>query len=405
MKTHIIIVGAGPVGLATTLALAQYGYEAVCVGPAFAKSGQRLDTRTSALFQGSVQFLKNIQLWDACRPHVAQLKSIRLIEDTNRLLRAPETCFDAAELGYEAFGYNISNHVLVEKLHDALAKQTKAQYINTKAVTDVKFGEDDVAVTLSENQVLHGKLVIGADGRNSICRQSANIETISWHYEQSAITCNFEHSKSHQYISNEFHTQAGPFTTVPLGEKQSSLVWVERPGIAEQLMQADTTTFRRRMEQKLLGLLGKISEIGPRACYPLSGLTAKIFAQNRIALVGEAAHVMPPIGAQGLNLGFRDAAMIVECITVSAQKEEDVGSLHALSSYNRLRRADVWTRTFAVDLLNRSLLSSFLPIQAARFLGMNVLKSFGPLRRFLMRQGMQPDFATPKLFDTAHGID
>lgn len=114
---------------------------------------------------------------------------------------------------------------------------------------------------------------------------------------------------------------------------------------------------------------------------------------------------MPPIGAQGLNLGFRDAAMIVECITVSAQKGEDVGSLHALSSYNRLRRADVWTRTFAVDLLNRSLLSSFLPIQAARFLGMNVLKSFGPLRRFLMRQGMQPDFATPKLFDTAHGID
>ena len=399
VQPDIIIVGAGPTGLSIAVALRKYNINALCIGPKIAhhSESQVLDTRTTALFQGSVRYLKNIGVWEKCQAYAEPLQAIRIIDVTKRFLRAPELLFQASELGEESFGYNIANTLLIKQLHDTLNNDVASHYIAGE-VHDICIQNDTIKIVLSDGQEFRTHLLIGADGRNSLCRKAAKIDLFSWQYPQTAVACNFSHSKTHQNISNEFHTESGPFTTVPLGKNASSLVWVEKPAKADQLMSLDNINFQLELEKNLNGLLGQVHEIGPRGCFPLSGLTAKTFAQNRIALIGEAAHVMPPIGAQGLNLGFRDCTMLVECLHEAYQNNQDFGEDRVLSAYNKKRRTDVWSRTFSVDLLNRSLLSGFLPLQAGRFLGMSVLRSIGPLRRFVMRQGMQPDFAVPKLF-------
>ncbi|MDH3580878.1 MAG: FAD-dependent monooxygenase, partial [Hyphomicrobiales bacterium] len=151
------------------------------------------------------------------------------------------------------------------------------------------------------------------------------------------------------------------------------------------------------IELGLHGILGSVSQVGPRAHFPLAGLTPQVFARNRIALVGEAAHVFPPIGAQGLNLGFRDAAALAEQVGHALANDGDPGAAAVMSAYNRNRRSDVLTRTAAVDLLNRSLLSGLLPLQMARGAGLHLLKSIAPLRQFIMRQGVAPSRNLPPL--------
>jgi 2-octaprenyl-6-methoxyphenol hydroxylase len=167
--------------------------------------------------------------------------------------------------------------------------------------------------------------------------------------------------------------------------------------VARRLADLDETAFRGALETRLQGLLGPVGEIGARGLFPLSGLTAEVAGANRVALVGEAAHVIPPIGAQGLNLGFRDAAMLADCVGDALQASGDVGGPETLSAYARARRADIASRAWSIDLLNRSLVSGLLPVQLMRGLGMHALKAIKPLRRIAIREGLAPSFATPRL--------
>ena len=198
---------------------------------------------------------------------------------------------------------------------------------------------------------------------------------------------NFGHSREHGFISTEFHTETGPFTQVPLPGNRSSLVWVVKPETAEELAALDDAALSVRVEQKMQSMLGRVSVEPGRQVYPLSALMPARFAQDRIALVGEAAHVFPPIGAQGLNLGIRDVEDIVR---TASEYRDDPGSPAALAAYDRRRRPDVLARSTAVNLLNVSLLSDMLPAQMARSAGLGVLGALAPLRAFFMREGMQP---------------
>jgi 2-octaprenyl-6-methoxyphenol hydroxylase len=207
----------------------------------------------------------------------------------------------------------------------------------------------------------------------------------------------FGHTRPHNDTSTEFHTVTGQFTLVPLPGDRSSLVWVLSPDDAEEKSQLDDASLSDAIEKASHSILGKIAVEPGRGVFPLSVIGAERFAANRIALVGEAAHIIPPVGAQGLNLGLRDAAAIAELVAAAWRAGRDIGGDDLLVRYDRMRRADVGSRTLAADLLNRSLLTGFLPVQGLRGLGLYALDRIGPLRRAVMREGVAPRASQPRL--------
>jgi len=314
---------------------------------------------------------------------------MRIIDDTVRLLRAPEVSFGASEIGLTAFGHNIENR------HLSAALITRARELPTLVVIEDDVAEvriEDIAVTLKlgDGRSIAAQLAVGADGRRSLCRATAGIETEGWRYPQTALTFNLAHSRPHDDISTEFHTEAGPFTLVPLPGRRSSLVFVVDPADADRIAALPDADLSAEIERRSHSIVGKIEVEPGRGVFPLAVEIARSFGRRRIALVGEAAHVLPPIGAQGLNLGLRDAATIAELVVAAHREGGDVGDDALTARYEHMRRADVTSRTLAVDLLNRSLLSDFLLLQGVRGLGLSLLHRIGPLRRAAMREGVTP---------------
>jgi 2-octaprenyl-6-methoxyphenol hydroxylase len=387
-QVEVAVVGGGPAGLTAAIALAAAGVETALISTA-----RRTDNRTTALLSGSVAALETLEVWALCRAESAPLMAIRLIDDTARLIRAPEVMFEASEIGLGAFGHNIENRHLIAAL-DRRAGELAQLRCLTAAVSTVQPDETGVTIRLEDGGVVRTRLVVGADGRKSLCRAAVGIETDHRSYPQAALTLNFMHARPHNGISTEFHTESGPFTLVPLPGLRSSLVCVVDPGEAEYLRELAVLTLSAEIERRAHSMLGKVTVEDGRGVFPLAIETAQSFARSRIALVGEAAHVIPPIGAQGLNLGLRDAAG--ELVVEARRDGADVGSPELLARYDRMRRADVTSRAFAVDALNRSLLTDFLPVQGARGFGLYLLDRVAPLRRAVMREGVEPA-AQPRL--------
>jgi 2-octaprenyl-6-methoxyphenol hydroxylase len=374
----IAVVGAGPVGLATTAALADAGYRIALIAPAAPP-----DRRTSALLAGSVALLERLGVWHELAADAAPLKTMRIVDGTRRLIRAPEVAFDAAEIGLPAFGYNVANSALVAALVRAVAARSVDRFeaFAETAVTNA----DGVRIAVADGSVVTGRLAIAADGRRSRLRDAAEIAVETWHYDQAALVCNLRHTAPHDDISTEFHTEHGPFTLVPLGPNRSSLVWVDRPAESERRTKLSDEDLSAEIEERSASILGAIAVEEGRQVFPLSGLTARCFADRRVMLAGEAAHVFPPIGAQGLNLGYRDVTAVAD---VLAGPVPDPGAADRIAAYDAARRADVLSRTAAVDAMNRTLLSDFLPVQALRGLGLFLVDRVPPLRQFAMRQGL-----------------
>ena len=387
-----IVVGGGPAGLTAAIALAQGGITVTLVGRRQAKS----DNRTTALLAGSVTALETLGVWDLCRGEAAPLKAMRLVDDTGRLWRAPEVKFAASEIDLEAFGYNIENRHLVAAL-EQYARGLPALRLIDGEVFGVNPGDDAVAITLKSGETLRAPLVVAADGRRSLCREAAGIALDERDYPQVALALCFKHSRPHHNTSTEFHTPSGPFTLVPLPGNRASLVWALDPPEADAIGELDDAALSDEIERRSHSILGKVTVEPRRGLFPLHVATARRFADKRIALIGEAAHVIPPIGAQGLNLGLRDAATIGEVAVAAHRAGQDIGGVDALARYDRMRRTDIGSRTLAVDLLNRSLLTDFLPLQGARGLGLYAIDRIGPLRRAVMREGVAPASAQPRL--------
>lgn len=394
----VAVIGGGPAGLAAALAVGRAGADVLLAAPPHRIAGAAPDTRTAALFAGSIELLKNVGAWELIAPHSAPITAIRIIDDTGALLRAPEVVFTAAEVGRDAFGWNVPNAALVAGLTaEASAPDSRVRLHETAGIAEVYLGPDRATLKSREGETFEALLVAGADGRNSTCRAAAGIATRAWRYEQAAVVTSFHHTRRHGGVSTEFHRPAGPLTVVPLPGDRSSLVWVDRPDEAQRLAALDDAAFRAVLEARLQGLLGAVGEMTPRAMFPLSGLTAQAFGSNRVALVGEAGHVIPPIGAQGLNLGLRDGATLADCVADALARGADPGAPATLETYSARRRVDVVSRTATVDLLNRSLISGFLPVHLARGLGLVALQALGPLRRLAIREGLQPSGELPAL--------
>jgi 2-octaprenyl-6-methoxyphenol hydroxylase len=389
---EVVIVGGGPAGLTAAIALAGAGVETALV----AKGPAGPDHRTTALLAGSVRALDMLGVWDRGREHAAPLRVMRIVDDTARLLRAPELCFAASEIGLDAFGHNIENRFLMAAL-EARARELAALTRVDDEADAVEIEGARIAVRLKAGATVSARLAIGADGRRSLCRAAAGIDIQGRTYPQIAFTLNLGHGRPHHDTSTELHTEAGPFTLVPLQGQRSSLVFVVDPAEAPRLTALADADMAQEIERRSHSILGKVNVEPGRGLFPLAVETATRFAGQRIALIGEAAHVIPPIGAQGLNLGLRDAATIGELVVAAHRDGRDVGASELTDRYERMRRADVTSRTLAVDLLNRSLLSDFLPLQGARGLGLFLMERIGPLRRAVMREGVAPLASQPRL--------
>jgi 2-octaprenyl-6-methoxyphenol hydroxylase len=391
LTVQLAIVGGGPAGLTAAIALAEAGIETALIARAAAD-----DHRTTALLAGSVTALDTLGVWARCRDHAAPLRTMRIVDDTSRLIRAPEVSFAADEIGLEAFGHNIENRHLVAALNARANELPSLKRIEDEARA-VETGDDQATVRLRSGTIVAAKLVIGADGRRSLCRAAAGIETDGKSYPQIALTFNLSHARPHDDISTEFHTETGPFTLVPLPGQRSSLVCVVDDEDAERISVLDDAGLAYELVQRSHSILGKIRVEPGRGAFPLAVQTTRQFAANRIALIGEVAHAIPPIGAQGLNLGLRDAATIGELAVEACRSGGDPGAADVLSRYDAARRTDVKSRTFAVDLLNRTLLTDFLPVQGARGLGLYLIDRIGPLRRAVLREGVAPSASQPRL--------
>ena len=381
------VVGGGPAGLATAIALAQAGIGTALI----ARRAPYADNRTTALLGGSVDFLHSLDVWPRCSADAAALRTMRLVDDTRRLIRSPEVKFSSDEIGMEAFGYNIENRLLMVAMEARAAELQNLVRIDDEAESIVT-GETSVAITTKQGQSLSAAIVAGADGRHSLCREAAGIGVRRRDLGQSALTLNVTHTRPHGNCSTEFHTESGPCVFVPLPGERSSIVWVLKPDEAARLKNLNDEALALAAEQQSHSILGKLTIAPGRHVFPLAIENPDHLAAKRIALVGEAAHVLPPIGAQGLNMGLRDAADLAETVRGALSTGADPGDDAVLQRYARMRRADVFSRTFAVDMANRTLLSDFLPAQSLRAAGMHLLDRVGPIRRLAMREGLSPSW-------------
>jgi 2-octaprenyl-6-methoxyphenol hydroxylase len=386
----VIVSGAGAAGLAASIALARSGFSVICAGLIEPQG----NGRTVALFEGSLRFLRQIGLLDQLSEGSQPVRAIRMVDDTGPFLPVPPIILDAPEIGLDALGLNIETGRLVQTLANEAASLPNIT-LTRSLLSAVEFSSTAVSARDREGQVYQAKLLTAADGRRSLGREAAKIPVRTWRYRQVAITALLAHEKPHNGISTEFHTRGGPCTLVPLQgtadhPHRSSLVWLMPPDDAERRRALDAEAFASELQQQTRGIAGRITLEEPRGFFPMGGLSVNRLIGHRIVLIGEAAHAFPPLAAQGLNLTLRDIAQLLATLEAARTRDEDFGALPALVSYERGRRRDIALRTNGVDVLNRSIMTDFAPIDAVRGAGAIAVRLIGPLRRALMREGILP---------------
>lgn len=377
LSSECLVMGAGPVGMLAGITLARMGRQVTVVG---SQALPRRDGRTVALLMASIDHLERLGIWTSLKSLSAPLVKMRIVDMTGSLFHVPPVTFQAAELGEHAFGYNIELTDLVAALQRAAANESNLSLIDAYVVSLKQSGHGTVESELSNGTEIEADFVVGADGKESKVRGFAGIAVKKWDYDQAALTAVVSHDRDHADISTEFHTREGPFTLVPLPGHRSSLVWMMKPRKAEERFAFTDEAFAEAVERQSQFILGRVKSVGGRSIIPMSGMRVDRFGTGRVVIVGEAAHVFPPIGAQGLNLGIRDLLALEQACKGATYDT-------AVAKYDQLRRADVTLRTVAVDVVNRSILADLMPVDFARSLGLLTISRLRPLRHFAMRRG------------------
>ena len=374
----IAIIGGGLAGAAAAVAFASKGLHCV----QFAPKGPE-DRRTSALMGPSVDFLVQSGLIVDASAHGVPLRAIRIIDATSRLVRAPETLFVAREIGHEAFGWNFANAPLLGHFASKAAALPGLTLLD-EAATGFARTPDGFEISRADETSVTARLLVGADGKRSPVRTFAGIGASERPFDEAALVCDLDLARPLDGTSVEFHFERGPFTLVPAGGNKANLVWIDTPLVLDAARKGDLAAI---LQAKSQHLFGSLSVTSPAAVFPLSMLGVATAGQDGVALIGEAAHAFPPIGAQGLNLGLRDVADLAAALD-SADRDTPDWASKVSRDYALRRSADLMRTGSGVEALFRSLLADFLPVQAARAGGLWALKLVPGLRRKAMEAGM-----------------
>jgi 2-octaprenyl-6-methoxyphenol hydroxylase len=389
----VLVAGAGLAGLVAAFGFARAGFDVVSCG-AGERSGR---SRTVALLDRSVAYLESLGLWAPLAAQAAPLRALRLIDDTGTLFPPRPVEFRSSEIGLDAFGWNIENDAMADALGAEFAGFPGVERLAV-GVAAYDFSGGAVHACLTDGRAISARLAVGADGRASPARRAAGLGARTHRYPQSALTALLAHRLPHGDFSTEFHTRGGPFTLAPLpasdrAPHRSSLVWVMSEEEARRREALDDEALSREIERQARSILGAMRLMSERGFFPMLRQIVPKITARRLALVGEAAHAFPPIGAQGLNLGLRDVEAIIGVARAARAAGRDIGGPEGLSEYERARRPDIAMRTGLVDGLSRALLTQFAPVDFARGAGLAALGAIGPLRRFVMREGIAPRLA------------
>lgn len=373
-----IVVGGGLAGVAAAIAVAKCGLKTIHLAPVGPP-----DRRTSALMMPTVDYLRDAGLVDNPAAVGHALTQIRIIDATGRLIRAPETLFDAAEAGLDAFGWNFANARLMERFH---AVAEGLGNLETRNVGVTVLGADHT-LTLGDGSVLRAPLIVGADGKKSLIRSAAGFHIRETEFRQAALVCDLDLGRPIGGTSVEFHYPQGPFTLVPAGGTRANLVWIDDRALLEQARASGQEALAARFVEKSQRLFGAIALASPAFVFPLSTLSVDAAGADGVVLVGEAAHAFPPIGAQGLNLGLRDVADLAAALA-SADRGRPDWAIGVSTDYSRRRASDLARTGGMVDTLFRSLLAEMIPAQALRAGGLWALKLAPGLRKQAFAIGM-----------------
>jgi len=373
------VIGGGLAGRAAAVALAAAGLETLHAAPPAPP-----DRRTSALMGPSVAFLRRIGVLDDPGSIGHPLRQIRIIDATHRLIRAPETLFDSAEAGLDAFGWNFANTALADAFETVAAARPELTTLPL-AVTGVRL-DGDAELTLADGSTVATRLVVGADGKKSMVRQSAGITAREHAFSQAALVCDLDLARPLGETSVEFHYDQGPLTLVPATGRRANLVWIDDRARLEAA-RADPAALPRLLAEKSQRLFGAVDLASPCFVFPLSRLTVDQAGARGAVLVGEAGHAFPPIGAQGLNLGLRDVADLLDVVALADRGAADWAAVLS-RDYARWRAADLLRTNATVDALFRSLLADMVPAQAVRAGGLWALKLLPALRKRAFAAGM-----------------
>jgi 2-octaprenyl-6-methoxyphenol hydroxylase len=391
--TDILISGGGVAGLTAAAAFGSAGFRVICVDPSppvTRMEDEGADLRTTAFLQPSIPVLDAAGLWDRLAPHAAPLQIMRIIdaggaEPTPRIVKE----FDAADISDQPFGWNLPNWLLRREMVARLADLPNVSFRPGLATTRLLTREAEAIATLSDGTRIAARLVIAADGRSSAMRDALGIPVTTTRYGQKALAFAVTHPLPHQNVSTEIHRSGGPFTLVPLPDRDgmpcSAIVWMETGPNAERLAALPVAEFEAEMNTRSCQILGPLTLVSRRTLWPIISQIAARMAGERSALMAEAAHVVPPIGAQGLNMSLADLRVLLD---LAKDNRADPGNASLLDAYHRSRHLEVQARVTGIDALNRASMMGAQGLRDLRATALNALYSVAPVRKTLMRAGL-----------------
>ena len=379
-----VVVGGGAVGAATAAALAQAGVLTALIekGEAPASFDPRnYDLRVYALSPGSVRFLRALGIWERIlTARACAYESMRVWEDE----AVHALHFDAAEAGVPHLGYIVENKLLLS----ALWSRLEAVSIFEKAqIARWQYDDGGAHLRLRDGRELETRLVIAADGADSVLRGEAGIDCATWPYPQQAIVCHVQTERPHHHSAYQRFLPTGPLAFLPLADGRCSIVWSSSE--AWRLLTLEDREFMDALTQAGQRVLGAVSACTPRVAYPLRLLHAEKYVRERFALVGDAAHVIHPLAGQGVNLGIADAQALAEVLGEAKADGRDLGHLRVLQRYERARRADNLDMLALTEGLYRIFSPGAEPLKPLRRSGMEAVQRLRPLKDFFVRRAMQ----------------